>query len=122
MDIVFRNVKVIQQESPCNGQTIDIFIQNGIISQIGSNLKVDVAQEVNLDGACVCAGWIDFQVQSGEPGFEYREDLKSLCETALDGGFTSVVLMPDGQPCMDNKAAVDMVAKRTEFSPLQVLP
>lgn len=122
MDIVFRNVKVIQQESPFNGQTIDIFIQNGIISQIGSNLNVDKAQEINLDGACVSAGWLDFQVQSGEPGFEYKEDLRSLCETALDGGFTSVVLMPDGQPCMDNKAAVDMVARRTEFSPLNVLP
>lgn len=122
MDIVFRNVKVIQQESPFNGQTIDIFIKNGIISQIGKHLVVDAAQDINLEGACVSAGWIDFQVQSGEPGFEYKEDLRSLCETALDGGFTSVVLMPDGQPCMDNKAAVDMVAKRTEFSPLQVLP
>lgn len=121
MNTLFRNVKVIQSESPFNGQTIDIFIKNGIISKIGSYLPAEDAEQIDMQGAMVSAGWFDFQVQSGEPGFEYKETYASLCEAALDGGFTSVMLMPDGQPCMDNKAAIDMVARRTENYPLHVL-
>lgn len=122
MNILFRNVKVIQKESAFNGQTLDIFIENGIISSIGTSLKVTYDQEIDMKGQCVSAGWFDMQVQSGEPGLEYKEDYQSLCKTALDGGFSSVLLMPNGEPCVDNKASVEMILRRTEGSPLHVYP
>jgi dihydroorotase-like cyclic amidohydrolase len=38
----------------------------------------------------------------GEPGFEYKENFKSLSQAALSGGVTSVVTMPNTAPIIDN--------------------
>jgi len=120
MNILFRNVRVVQPESAWHGQSIDIFIQDGIISGIGKALPDAGAEVIDMNGACVSVGWFDMSVRSGEPGFEYKEDLQSLCSAALDGGFTGVLLMPDGAPCTDHKGAVELVYRRTMHSPLRV--
>lgn len=87
MDILFRNVRVVQPESAWHGKTVDILIRNGIISEIGEIHAAEGAEVTDMEGACVSVGWFDMCVRSGEPGFEYKEDLQSLCRAALDGGF-----------------------------------
>ncbi len=122
MNILFRKVKVVQKASPFNGRTVDIFIENGIIRAIGEDLSHKADQSIDMQGMHVSAGWFDLQTQSGEPGYEFKEDFESLCQTALAGGFTSILLMPDGQPCVDNKASVELIKRRTEKNPLHVFP
>lgn len=120
MNILFRNVRVVQPESAFHGQTIDILIRDGIIAEIGNALQVTDTEEKDMTGACVSAGWFDMSARSGEPGHEYREDLQSVCNAALDGGFTGVLLMPDGEPCADHKSAVELINRRTMHSALRV--
>ena len=48
----------------------------------------------------------------GEPGYEYKENFRTLSEAALSGGVTSVVTMPNTNPVIDNVSIVDFLKRR----------
>jgi dihydroorotase len=48
----------------------------------------------------------------GEPGFEYKENFRTLSNAALAGGVTSVVSMPNTFPVIDNVSMVDFLKRR----------
>ena len=49
-----------------------------------------------------------------EPGFEYKDDLKTGIKSAIKGGFTSVLLMPQTEPVIDNKSHVEYIKNNTK--------
>ncbi|MFO1033669.1 MAG: hypothetical protein U1E15_06210 [Hyphomicrobiales bacterium] len=49
------------------------------------------------------------RVFTGEPGSEYRETLASASEAAAAGGVTTMIVMPNTQPVIDDAAMVDFV-------------
>ena len=48
----------------------------------------------------------------GEPGYEYKENFKTLSNAAIAGGVTSVVTMPNTSPVIDNVSIVDFLKRR----------
>ena len=48
----------------------------------------------------------------GEPGFEYKENFRTLTKAALAGGVTSIVTMPNTKPIIDNVSMVDFIIRR----------
>lgn len=77
----------------------DIFIKNGIIEKIGSNLSVDAnTQLINLEGMFVLPGCIDDQVHFREPGLTHKADIASESKAAVAGGITSFMEMPNTVP------------------------
>jgi len=48
----------------------------------------------------------------GEPGYEYKENFRTLSDAALAGGVTSVVSMPNTSPVIDNVSMVDFLKRR----------
>ena len=48
----------------------------------------------------------------GEPGYEYKENFRTLSQAALSGGVTSVVTMPNTNPVIDNVSIVDFLKRR----------
>ena len=60
----------------------------------------------------LCPGLIDAQVFTGEPGFEHRETLKTASHAAAAGGVTTIVVMPDTNPVIDQVALVDFIQRR----------
>ena len=48
----------------------------------------------------------------GEPGYEYKENFRTLSQAALAGGVTSVVSMPNTKPVIDNVSMVDFIIRR----------
>jgi len=48
----------------------------------------------------------------GEPGYEYKENFRTLSEASLSGGVTSVVTMPNTNPIIDNVSIVDFLKRR----------
>ena len=48
----------------------------------------------------------------GEPGYEYKENFRTLSNAALSGGVTSVVTMPNTDPIIDNVSIVDFLKRR----------
>lgn len=66
-----------------------------------------------IDGAgkAVIPGLIDARVFIGEPGGEHRETIASASVAAAAGGVTSLVMMPDTDPVIDNVALVEFVLR-----------
>ena len=70
------------------------------------------AEKIDLKGKVLIPGIIDMKVFIGEPGFEYKENFRSLSSAALSGGVTSVVSMPNTSPVIDNVSMVDFILRR----------
>ena len=70
------------------------------------------SEMVDLKGKVLIPGIIDMKVFIGEPGYEYKENFRSLSSAALSGGVTSVVSMPNTSPVIDNVSMVDFILRR----------
>jgi len=68
--------------------------------------KIDLKQQVLMPGI------VDMRVFVGEPGYEYKENFRTLSNAALSGGVTSVVSMPNTSPVIDNVSIVDFLKRR----------
>ncbi|MPR35162.1 dihydroorotase [Salmonirosea aquatica] len=111
MKILVRSVRIMDKTSPLDGQVRDILIEEGRIAQIGESLTANEAQVVEADHWCVSPGWLDLRVASRDPGFEHKEDLDSVREAALRGGFTEIVLLPNSSPVVDAKDTLNYVRR-----------
>jgi len=67
---------------------------------------------IDLSGKHIFPGLVDMRVFVGEPGYEYKENFKTLSSAALAGGVTSVVTMPNTSPIIDNVSIVDFLKRR----------
>ena len=77
----------------------------------GENLPNKV-NKIDLNQKILMPGLVDMRVFIGEPGFEYKENFRTLSEAALTGGVTSVVSMPNTSPVIDNVSMVDFLKRR----------
>lgn len=69
------------------------------------------ATVIDCAGKTVIPGLIDARVFIGEPGGEHRETIASASVAAAAGGVTSIVMMPDTDPVIDNVALVEFVLR-----------
>ncbi len=91
-------------------------IRDGKIVAAGADARNHGAPEgaeiVDLNGKAVLPGLVDARVFIGEPGAEHRETIASASRAAAAGGVTSIIMMPDTDPVIDDVALVEFV-KRT---------
>lgn len=66
---------------------------------------------VDCAGRTVMPGLVDARVFIGEPGAEHRETIASASQAAAAGGVTSIVMMPDTEPAIDDVALVEFVLR-----------
>ncbi|CAG0908898.1 unnamed protein product, partial [Darwinula stevensoni] len=71
----------------------------------------DSAEVIDCRGKAIFPGLVDTRVFIGEPGSEYRETIASASEAAAAGGVTSIVMMPDTDPIIDDVALVEFVRR-----------
>ncbi|RWF03888.1 dihydroorotase [Mesorhizobium sp.] len=69
------------------------------------------ATVIDCGGKAIIPGLIDARVFIGEPGGEHRETIASASPAAAAGGVTSIVMMPDTDPVIDNVALVEFVLR-----------
>ena len=68
-------------------------------------------------------GIIDMRVFVGEPGFEYKENFRTLSQAAVSGGVTGVATMPNTLPLIDNVSTLDFVKRRSrDKSIIKIFP
>ncbi|MBU2580101.1 MAG: dihydroorotase [Alphaproteobacteria bacterium] len=111
---VFLNARLIDPESG-RDEPGGLFVQDGLIADIGPHLRRNApegAAVIDCQGHVLCPGLIDAQVFSGEPGQEHRETLKTASRAAAAGGVTTMVVMPDTTPVIDQVALVDFIQRR----------
>ncbi|HEV7622009.1 MAG TPA: dihydroorotase [Flavisolibacter sp.] len=121
MDILLRQVLITDPSSPFHQQQADIFIQNGIIAEIGIiNRSSD--KEVSIRGLSVSPGWTDIFSNFCDPGFEFKETLESGAKAAASGGYTDVFILPNTNPVVHNKSGVEYIVQRSKSLPVNIHP
>ena len=101
--------------------------ENGKIEAIGKKVnKNNIPSREkyeDLSGKHIFPGLVDMRVFVGEPGYEYKENFRTLSEAALAGGVTSVVTMPNTSPVIDNVSIVDFLKRRgRDKSKINIFP
>ena len=102
----------------------DLLISDGKVMWIGKGKPQEKADKViNARGMIVCPGFIDLHCHLREPGFEIKETIATGTAAAAKGGFTTVCCMPNTQPSLDSRAAVEFVLnKAAKDGAVRVLP
>ena len=86
------------------------------------NLPKNV-EKIDLKKQVLMPGIVDMRVFVGEPGYEYKENFRTLSNAALSGGVTSVVSMPNTSPVIDNVSMVDFLKRRgRDKSKINIFP
>lgn len=122
MKLLIRDARIHCPGSDFHGHSRDIFLAEGIISQIGERLSVKTDSEIRLPDLHVSPGWMDVFSLFGEPGFEYRETLASGAAAAAAGGFTDLVLMPNTNPALSNRSQIENIIGRSSTLPVTIHP
>jgi len=111
---VFINARLIDPASGYDGPG-GVLVEDSTIADVGPHLHRDTpegATVIDCEGKILCPGLIDCQVFTGEPGAEHRETLKTASHAAAAGGVTTIVVMPDTNPVIDQVALVDFIQRR----------
>lgn len=123
--ILIENARIIDPATTSDF-TGAILIEKGRIADIAEGKAPgvpDKAEIIDATGLIAAPGLIDMRVFTGEPGHEYRETLKSAGDAAAAGGVTSILVMPDTQPVIDDGALVEFVARNAAANTgITVLP
>ena len=101
--------------------------ENGKIKAVGKKVTKENAPKdckiIDCKGNISIPGIVDMRVFVGEPGFEYKENFRTLSEAALSGGVTSVVTMPNTMPVIDNGSILDFTKRRAkDKSQIKIYP
>src|SRR5450432_3413686 len=107
MKLLIKQACITDPLSFHHGTIQDILIENGIIREISSNISEKTDQTLDQKGLQVSPGWVDIFSNFADPGYEFKETLKTGAAAAAAGGFTDVFLIPDTQPVIDNKSQVE---------------
>ena len=113
--VLLQNVRLLD---PASGRDEigHLLVVDGRIAAMGDLLEVpEEAELVEGQGACLAPGLVDMRVQFGEPGAEHKERLASGIRAAAAGGVTSVAVLPNTAPVIDDPAMLEFVARRARL-------
>jgi len=123
MITLIKNTTIIDSRSRFNKQTLDVKINNGIITDIAKNIKIEQNFEIiEYDNLHISEGWFDSSVSFGEPGFEDSETIQNGLDVAQKSGFTAVALNPNTNPILDNQAFIHFVRQRAKNHQVALYP
>jgi len=112
----FINANIIDPHNSINEIGGLIIAENGLIEAVGKKVNTNNIPSrekfIDLKGKYLFPGLVDMRVFVGEPGYEYKENFRTLSNAALSGGVTSVVTMPNTNPVIDNVSIVDFLKRR----------
>jgi dihydroorotase len=96
----------------------DVLIEDGKIKAVdpGGRERRAAAREIDASGFHVVPGLIDMHVHLREPGFEYKETIRSGTAAAAAGGFASVACMANSDPVNDNGAVTSYILDRARVA------
>jgi len=103
--ILIKNGRIIDPANKVDKKA-DLLVVGEKIAKIGS-IDQDCNLLIDAEGKLVVPGLIDIHVHFREPGDEEEETILSGSSAAVAGGFTSVVLMPNTAPAIDNQTSVE---------------
>ena len=126
--LLIKNGYVIDPPSGRNG-IYDILIEDKKIKKIDSFImEMDLSEEerqdlqiIYADNMMIAPGLVDVHVHFRDPGFTYKEDIHTGAQAAAKGGFTTVVMMANTKPTIDNEDTLEYVLTKGADTDIHVL-
>lgn len=114
--LVLRAVRVFDPALGCD-QTADVVVERGVITRIGPDAGSDAsraerARVVEGNGRTVLPAFVDLHAHLREPGYEYKEDVRTGLAAAAAGGYAHVCVMPNTKPVNDTRAVTELMLAR----------
>ena len=123
----FLNANIIDPKNSLNEKGGLIINEEGKIEATGKKVnKNNIPSRekyIDVKENYIFPGLVDMRVFVGEPGYEYKENFRTLSNAALSGGVTSVATMPNTNPVIDNVSMVDFLKRRgRDKSKINIFP
>ncbi len=117
--ILIKNIRAVDTEKDI---ITDILIENGKISRIGENIEVTADKIIDGTNLVLMPSIFDMHVHFRDPGFTYKEDILTGCRSALAGGVTGVLAMPNTKPPCDNPETISYIIDKAKNTGVEVYP
>jgi len=122
MKVLIKQANISGSSSPLQGQVKDILIVDGIIQQVADNITESAGQVIDHPNLYVSIGWMDCFANFADPGYEHKETLATGAAAAAAGGFTDVLILPNTNPAISGKAAVEYIQQKAASLPVNIHP
>ena len=115
MSLLLNSVTVSDPTSKYFNSKVNILIDSkGYVKKISKNKISDkVKKVVDLEGFFISESWFDFNANFCDPGYEYKENLKSGVHVAINSGFLDVLITPNTNPIIQTKADVSYIQEKS---------
>lgn len=109
MNILIKDGNIVDFSGSYTG---DIYIENGIIKEIGKDLNIENVNVIDAKNYTVMPAFIDTHAHFRDPGLTYKEDIETGSRAALRGGYTGVCLMGNTSPTCSSPEIFNYVKDR----------
>jgi dihydroorotase len=118
MKLLIANGRVVDPANRLN-HILDLLIVDGKIAKVGAKLfdmlpAAKDAQIIDASGKLVVPGLMDLHTHLREPGYEYKETVKTGTAAAAAGGFTTICVMPNTKPVNDNQSVTEFILDKAQ--------
>ena len=117
--LVIKNGYVIDPKRGYEG-IADITVKDEKIVAIGSEEIPAGAEVIDATGLIVAPGLVDVHTHFRDPGFEYKEDICTGAKAAAAGGYTTVIMMCNTKPTIDNEETLAYVLNKGKETDIRV--
>ena len=117
--ILIKNIRAVDTK---NDSITDILIENGKISSISEKIDVQADRIIDGTGLVLMPSLFDMHVHFRDPGLTYKEDIITGCNSALAGGVTGVLAMPNTKPPCDNPETIRYIIDKAQGTGVEVYP
>lgn len=117
--IVIKNGYVIDPKSGFEGYA-DVVTEGDNIKTIGKAEETEGAEVIDATGLIVAPGLVDVHTHFRDPGFEYKEDIYTGAKAAAAGGYTTVIMMCNTKPTIDNEETLTYVLNKGKETDIRV--
>ncbi|MGL4739874.1 MAG: dihydroorotase [Sarcina sp.] len=111
MNLLIKNARCIDKTQDFIG---DIYIENGKVKEIATNIEDKKCEVVNAKGRVLMPAFIDTHAHFRDPGFTHKEDIATGSNAAVAGGYTTVTLMGNTKPVSSTLEVVNYVQDKAK--------
>ena len=102
---------------PCSNSITkkDIYLKNNLVEKILKNIDKSLdqnAEVIDCNELYISPGLVDMRVHLCDPGIEHKETIKSASMSAVSGGITSMVSLPNTIPPIDQPAIIQSIQRK----------